>query len=83
MHEAKAPLRKYAQAAISRVRHRATQESSITHLDIGNLKVLADVENQRNHGLQLRQFTHQDHVIAAVKSGVSDSFRAVFPLPIR
>ncbi|TCK31970.1 YopJ serine/threonine acetyltransferase [Paraburkholderia sp. BL8N3] len=77
---ASGPLRDYAEEAVARVRRRAPNAPSITTLDIAHLGAMAEVENQRNPGLNLHRFEHQDEFVDVLRADGPASFRAVFPL---
>ncbi|MBW0447161.1 YopJ family acetyltransferase [Paraburkholderia phenoliruptrix] len=79
MQNVRGPLRTYAEAAIERVRHRTADAPSFADLDAAHLDALVATENQRNPGLNLEHFSHQDDFVAAIRQGTRRSFRAIFP----
>lgn len=81
MQNVRGPLRKYAKAAVERVRHRMADAPSFANVDAAHLDALVATEKQRNPGLNLEHFSHQDDFVEAIRRGTKQSFQAIFPYP--
>lgn len=77
------PFGQYAAAVTSLMRKNVQPGRETTEMDIENLGAIIDVENQRNPGLNLRQYEKDDDFIRDLGEARSGSFRAIFPLTSR